>query len=149
MQTIRRLGLDEAEILLEGARRRAAEIGIPMCIAIADESGNLLAFAREDDAKPTSISIAIDKAFTSAGARNHTSFYAKVSQPGAPAWGIDGTNDGHFTAIAGGVHILESGNVVGGIGISGGNSAQDHDVAAAAVEYLSTKTPTLTTKSPA
>ncbi|MGW5382669.1 GlcG/HbpS family heme-binding protein [Nocardia sp. NPDC003963] len=149
MQTIRRLGLEEAEILVEGARRRAGEIGVAMCIAVADESGNLAAFVREDGAKPTSISIAIDKAFTAAGARNHTTFYAQVSQPGAPAWGIDGTNGGHFTAIGGGVHIVEDGGVVvGGIGISGGNSAQDHDVAVAAVDFLSARFPTLTTESP-
>jgi uncharacterized protein GlcG (DUF336 family) len=118
-----------------------------MCIAVADESGNLIAFVREDGAKVTSISIAIDKAFTAAGARNHTSFYAKVSQPGGPAWGIDGSNGGRFTAIGGGVHILEGETVVGGIGISGGTSHQDHEVAMAAVEALTATASGLTTRS--
>ncbi len=136
MQTIRRIGIPEAEILLAGARARAAEIGVPMCIAIADESGTLTLFVRDDGAKPTSVSIAIDKAFTAAGARNTTAFYGQASQPGGPTWGIDKTNGGHFTVLGGGQPVLEDGVVVGGIGISGGNAAQDDDVALAAVAHL-------------
>jgi uncharacterized protein GlcG (DUF336 family) len=149
VQTIRRLGTAEAETLVAGARARAAEIGVPMCIAVADESGTLIAFLREDGAKPTSVPIAIDKAFTAAGARNHTTFYGRVSQPGGPAWGIDKTNGGRFTAIGGGVHVLEDGAVVGGIGISGGTAHQDHDVAIAAVAHLTRSTPALATTEPA
>ena len=136
MQDVRRLGLAEAEILIAAAREHAAVIGVPMCIAVADESGNQVAFVREDGAKVTSISLAIDKAFTAAGARNHTYFYAEVSQPGGPAWGIDQSNGGRFTAIGGGVHVLEGGSVVGGVGVSGGTAHQDHDVAMAAVAAL-------------
>lgn len=149
MQDVRRLGLEEAEILVSGARKHTAAIGVPMCIAVADESGTLMAFVREDGAKVTSVSIAIDKAFTAAGARNHTAFYAGASQPGGPAWGIDGSNGGHFTAIGGGVHILENDVVVGGIGISGGTSGEDHEVAMAAVAHLHTHRPTLGTRNPA
>ena len=46
MLTIKRLSNDEANTLIEGARRKAVEIGVPMCIAIVDESGNLVAFKR-------------------------------------------------------------------------------------------------------
>src|SRR5487761_1569139 len=106
MQDVRRLGLGEAEILVAGARKHAAVIGVPMCIAVADESGTLMAFVREDGAKVTSVSIAIDKAFTAAGARNHTACYA---------------------GIGGGVHVLEGDAVDGGIGLSGGTSGQDHE----------------------
>jgi uncharacterized protein GlcG (DUF336 family) len=149
MQTIRRIGLEEAEILVAAARVRAAEIGVPMCIAVVDESGTLSAFVREDGAKVTSVPLAIDKAFTAAGARNHTTFYGKVSQPGGPAWGIAHSNDGRFSPIGGGVHLLEDGVVVGGIGISGGTAHEDHDVAMAAVAALTQQFPTLTTKEPA
>jgi uncharacterized protein GlcG (DUF336 family) len=149
MQTIRRLGLADADILVDGARRHAAQIGVPMCIAVVDESGTLIQFVREDGAKITSVSIAIDKAFTAAGARNHTAFYGKVSQPGGPAWGIDKTNGGRFTAIGGGVHVLEDGAVVGGIGISGGTAHEDQDVALAALAHLSASSPSLTTVVPA
>jgi len=149
MQTIRRLGVEDAEQLLAGARARAAEIGVPMCIAVVDESGTLISFLREDGAKITSVPLAIDKAFTAAGARNHTSFYGGVSHPDGPAWGIAHSNDGRFSPIGGGVHVLEDGVVVGGIGISGGTAHQDVDVALAAVESLSSATPSLSTVVPA
>jgi uncharacterized protein GlcG (DUF336 family) len=149
MQTIRRLGVEDAEQLIAGARARAAEIGVPMCIAVVDESGTLISFLREDGAKITSVPLAIDKAFTAAGARNHTTFYGRVSQPDGPAWGIAHSNGGRFSPIGGGVHVLEDDVVVGGIGISGGTAHEDHDVALAAVEFLGSTTPSLSTVVPA
>jgi uncharacterized protein GlcG (DUF336 family) len=136
MQTIRRIGTAEADLLVAGARARAAELGIPMCIAVTDESGTLVQFVREDGARYTSVAIAIDKAFTAAGARNPTSFYGSHSQPGGPTWGIDKTNGGHFSVIGGGLPVTENDVVVGGIGISGGTAAQDEDVASAALAHL-------------
>ncbi|MBD0860417.1 heme-binding protein [Gordonia sp. zg691] len=133
MLQISRIDLAEAKALIASATERSLEIDVPMCIAVVDESGYLVAFDRMDTAKITSVSLAVDKAFTAAGARNHTSFYGTVSQPGGPAWGINQTNDGHFNVIPGGVPIIVDGSVIGGIGISGGNSAQDDDVAAHAI----------------
>ncbi len=72
MLSIKRLSSDEAKILIEGAEEKSSEIGVPMCIAVVDESGNLVAFTRMDGAKISSISIAIDKAFTGAAARKGT-----------------------------------------------------------------------------
>ncbi|MBB3355206.1 uncharacterized protein GlcG (DUF336 family) [Rhizobium sp. BK049] len=51
MLTINRLSLADARILIEGARGRAEEIGVPMCIAVTDESGQLIAFERMDGGK--------------------------------------------------------------------------------------------------
>ncbi len=141
MLQISRIDLGEAQALVSAATERSVDIGVPMCIAIVDESGYLVSFERMDTAKITSVSIAIDKAFTAAGARNHTSFYGKVSRPDGPAWGINQTNDGRFNVIAGGVPIIVDGNVIGGIGISGGNAAQDDDVAAHAVNRAAISEP--------
>jgi uncharacterized protein GlcG (DUF336 family) len=149
MQTIRRIGLEEAELLIAAARTRSAEIGVPMCIAVADESGTLTAFVREDGAKVTSVELAVDKAFTAAGARNHTAFYGRVSKPDGPAWGIAQSNGGRYSPIGGGVHVLEDGVVVGGIGVSGGTAHEDQDVAMAALARLSEQVPSLTTQEPA
>ncbi|MGC4934097.1 GlcG/HbpS family heme-binding protein [Gordonia sp. DT30] len=135
MLQVSRIDLTEAKTLIDAATERSREIGVPMCIAVVDESGYLVAFDRMDDAKITSVSIAIDKAFTAAGARNTTAFYGGVSQPGGLAWGINQTNDGHFNVIAGGIPIIVDGRVIGGIGLSGGTSVQDDDVAAYAVEH--------------
>ncbi|WP_261338347.1 GlcG/HbpS family heme-binding protein [Rhizobium leguminosarum] len=48
MLTIKRLDLNDARALIAGARAKAEEIGVPMCIAVADESGQLIAFERMD-----------------------------------------------------------------------------------------------------
>ncbi|PPR59957.1 MAG: hypothetical protein CFH04_01868, partial [Alphaproteobacteria bacterium MarineAlpha3_Bin3] len=40
MFNIKRLGLADAQKLIKGAKRKAKRIDVPMCIAVADESGN-------------------------------------------------------------------------------------------------------------
>ena len=55
MLSINRLSLDEANILIEGAEEKSREIEVPMCIAVADESGNLIAFTRMDGAKISNV----------------------------------------------------------------------------------------------
>ena len=42
MRMIKSLDIDDAAILIAGARAKATEIGVPMCIAITDEAGNLV-----------------------------------------------------------------------------------------------------------
>lgn len=82
MLTIKRLSIEDARVLIEGARAKAEEIGVPMCIAITDESGQLMAFERMDGGKITSTIIAQDKAYTAAGAKRTTESYGVASQPG-------------------------------------------------------------------
>ncbi|MCQ8210354.1 heme-binding protein, partial [Cutibacterium acnes subsp. acnes] len=68
MMTIKRLDISDARLLIKGAADKARDIGVPMCIAVVDESGNLVAFERMDGGKTTSVIIAQDKAFTAAAA---------------------------------------------------------------------------------
>jgi uncharacterized protein GlcG (DUF336 family) len=89
MLTIKRLALSDARILIEGATKKAQEIDVPMCIAVIDESGQLVAFERMDGGKLTSAIIAQDKAYTAAGAKRTTESYGAVTQPGSPAYGIN------------------------------------------------------------
>ncbi len=69
MLTITRLDIDDAYLLIKGAREKANEIGVPMCIAVTDESGNLIAFERMNGGKAHSITVAQDKAFTAGSGR--------------------------------------------------------------------------------
>ncbi len=136
MLTIKRLSVEDARTLLQGAERKSLKIGVPMCTAVVDESGNLIAFERLNGGKVSSISIAIDKAFTAAAARNPTRFYGDNSQPGKPTWGIQGTNSGRFCVVGGGLPVVVDGAVVGGVGCSTGTAAQDEEVAQAAIDYF-------------
>lgn len=131
MLTIKRLDIDDAYTIIVAARNKADEIGVPMCIAVTDESGNLVAFERMNNGKITSIDLAIDKSFTSAGVRKSTHALGEVSQPGNPAYGLPSTLGGRMVVVAGGLPVLIDGEVVGGIGVSSGSPAQDLEVAEA------------------
>ncbi|KQX52598.1 heme-binding protein [Ensifer sp. 2YAB10] len=136
MLTIRRLSLPDARLLIEGARERAREIAVPMCIAVTDESGQLIAFERMDGGKVTSTIIAQDKAFTAAGAKRTTESYWEASQPGKPAFGINSAIGGRLMVVAGGIPVVVDGDVVGAIGVSSGTPAQDSDCAQSGIDHF-------------
>ncbi len=139
MLEIKRLSLKEAKILLEGAELKAAEMKVPMCTAIADETGNMIAFTRMDDAKITSVDIAINKAFTAAAAKRATKDYNEIAVPGKPTFGIHTTNQSRFTIIGGGIPVFDGSAIVGSVGVSGGTAAEDETVAKAAIDYFNGK----------
>ena len=59
------LTLADARRIIAAAEAKAAEIGQPMNIAVADSGGNLIAHVRMDKAWVGSIDISIKKAYTS------------------------------------------------------------------------------------
>lgn len=136
MLSIKRLSLEDARVLIAGARARAEEIGVPMCIAVTDESGQLIAFERMDGGKLTSTIIAQDKAYTAAGAKRTTESYGEVSLPGKPAYGINSAIGGRLLVVAGGIPVVVDGQVVGAIGLSSGTPAQDSECAQAGIDYF-------------
>ena len=136
MLTIKRLDQADAQLLIRGAREKATEIGVPMCIAITDESGQLMAFERMDGGKVTSTTIAQDKAFTAAGAKRATHEYGAASQPGSPAYGINSAIGGRLLVVGGGLPVTVDGEVVGGIGLSSGTPAQDLECAQAGIAFF-------------
>ena len=140
MLTVRRLDITDARRILAAAALHAAKIGVPMCTAVVDDAGVLIAFERLDGGKVSSVPIAIDKAFTAATARKTTAFYGDEANPGSPGWRINGTNGGRFSTIGGGVPVVADGAVVGGIGVSSGTADQDIEVAEAALSHFMQET---------
>ncbi|AMQ88540.1 MULTISPECIES: GlcG/HbpS family heme-binding protein [Marinobacter] len=136
MLTIHRLDLEDARLLIKGASEKARDIGVPMCIAVVDESGNLVAFERMDGGKTTSVIIAQDKAFTAAAARKATHEYNAANVPGNLAFGIHTEVGGRLSTVGGGLPVLVNGEVVGGIGLSSGTPQQDMDCAQAGIDYF-------------
>ncbi|SCB37659.1 GlcG/HbpS family heme-binding protein [Rhizobium hainanense] len=135
MQNILRLDLEDARLIVAGAERHAQKIAVPVCIAITDESGQLVAFIRMQGGKVTSSTIAIDKAFTAAGAKKATHDYGVASQPGAPAYGISSAIGGRLIVVAGGLPVVFENEVVGGVGVSSGTPSQDQEIAQAGIDY--------------
>lgn len=130
---IKRLSLADAQKLIKGAKRKAKRIDVPMCIAVADESGNLIAFERMDGAKILSVGLSADKAFTAAISKRPTHEYNEICQPGNLANGIHTSSGGQFSIVGGGFPVVIRNTVVGAIGLSGGAVEQDMECAEAAV----------------
>ncbi len=128
---------EQAQIMLDAAIVKAEEINKPMVIAIVDESGQLKSFRRMDGAALISIGVAQDKAYSAvANAWGHATheFYDHIKKNPATLIGIP--HIPRYMVIGGGFPIKINGEVVGGIGVSGGNADQDITVAKAALEVL-------------
>lgn len=123
--------LADAKRIIEAAEKKAAEIGQPMNIAVADEGGNLVSHVRMDGAWLGSIDISIKKAYTSRAFDIATKDLAEHSQSGGQFFGIHASNNGKIMVFAGGIPLKKDGKVVGAIGVSGGSGEQDHSVAEA------------------
>lgn len=141
MKRVPRLTLDDAKLMVAAAEKKAVEIGVDMDIAIADDGGNLLMFQRMDNARVTSITIAIDKAFTAGAARKSTRAYGEAAGPGDPVFGINSSIRGRFMTIAGGLPIFVDDEPVGAIGCSSGSPDQDEEVAQAGLDALMASLP--------
>jgi uncharacterized protein GlcG (DUF336 family) len=122
-----------AQNIVQAARVKAHQIGVPMNIAVVDEGNNLAAFARMDGAWLGSIDIAQNKAYTARAFDMETRELAPLAQPGGPLYGIEASNDGRLIVFAGGIPLTYRGRVVGAIGVSGGSVEQDQEVAEAGV----------------
>jgi uncharacterized protein GlcG (DUF336 family) len=123
--------LEDARRVITAAEKKAAEIGQPMNIAVADEGGNLVTHVRMDNAWIGSIDIAQKKAFTSRAFDISTKDLAAHSQSGGQFFGIHASNNGKIMIFAGGIPLKKEGRVVGAVGVSGGSGEQDDAVAEA------------------
>jgi uncharacterized protein GlcG (DUF336 family) len=126
--------LDTATGLIEAAQEKATEIGVPMCMAVVDDGANLVAFRRMDGALIGSIDIARNKAYTAVALQSPTGAIGEAAQPGAELYGIETTNDGRIVSFGGGFPLERDGEIVGGIGVSGGAVEEDETVASAGVD---------------
>ncbi len=128
--------IENAEKAIQAAVKKAVELNTQMCIAVMDSGANLKAFYRMDDAWVGSIDIAMKKAKTSCFFGMPTGQIGALSQPGAPLYGIEHSNDGLIT-FPGGLPIVDDeGVLVGAIGVSGSSVENDHLVAEAGAQVI-------------
>ena len=139
MISVKRLSIEDARILIEGAREKSAEIGLPMCIAVTDDSGNLIAFERMNGGKAHSVVVAQDKAFTAGAARKATHEYNAANTPGNLAFGIHTEHGGRVSTVGGGLPVIVDGECLGGIGASSGTPQQDMEVSQAGIDHFLAK----------
>jgi uncharacterized protein GlcG (DUF336 family) len=143
MHTVYRLTLADALIMLEAAEAEAERIGVRETLCISDEGAHPIALHRMTGARLTGVEIAIAKAFTAAGHQRATHLFNEPPNgpalPGNEAFGIQQTHPGRFAVFVGGFPIVHQGQVVGGVGVSGGNGEQDTACGAAALAAFESK----------
>lgn len=132
-----KLTLEGAELVLAAAQARAVEIKVPMDIAVVDDGAHLLAFARMDGAKLSSVEIAIRKAQGAAIRRLPTAPARTGEEVNVVlSMGLALATQGRQIPVRGGIPLLVDGVCVGAIGVSNGTEDQDVDVAQAGARAL-------------
>lgn len=133
--TRKTIDLDTAAKAIKAAKKKAEDLGLAMCIAVTDESGDLKAFHRMDGAPKLSVDIASNKAYTSAafGIPTHV-WYDFIKNDPPLLHGI--THTPRLVIFGGGYPIKEEGEMIGAIGISGGHYTQDMECARAALDAI-------------
>jgi glc operon protein GlcG len=119
-----RLTYAGARLIIDAAIEASDAIRVPMSVAVVDDAGHMIAFARMDGAKFHSFHTALAKARTAAS-------YGK------PSWDIDETvgvrlalaSEGTITALKAGIPLKVNGVTVGGLGVASGTADEDVEVA--------------------
>ena len=122
-----------ARKIIEASEAGARAMKTSVTIAVSDAGGHLVALARMDGASFGSLTSAQRKAYTGAGLAMSTAILEKAIVA-VPAL-VSALGDG-FTLLGGGLPIVKGGQLIGAIGIAGGSSEQDSQIAAAGLTAL-------------
>jgi uncharacterized protein GlcG (DUF336 family) len=128
------ISLEQARKVSAAAQAEALRQGWRMVVAIVDSGGHLVLLERMDNAQFGSVQVAQDKARSAVAFRRPTKAFHDMVAAGGE--GLRMLVMSGAVPIDGGLPIIVNGSVIGGIGISGGTSAQDGQVAAAGLAVL-------------
>jgi cob(I)alamin adenosyltransferase len=131
----RHLSLDLALALLARVRDEAEARDLSLAAAVVDSAGHILAGQRMDGAALGAMRLAVGKAFTAASWATPTGEFGRSTQPGGDDWGWN-TTDERIVVYAGGIPLLVDGDLVGGLGASGGTAREDEECVAVAASVL-------------
>ena len=126
------ISLEDAKKVVAGAEAEMKKNNWNLVIAVVGPSGDLVYLQKADLAAVASVTVALEKAKTSATFRAPSkAFMDRLANGETYLLRLPGA-----TPVAGGVPIIMGGKVVGAIGISGASSLQDHQAAQAGVDAL-------------
>lgn len=125
------LTLEDCKKISAAAEAEARKNNWNVCIAILDDGGHLLHLARMDGATPANARIAVEKGRTSAETRRSTANWQErvAKRP-------EMLRMPNVTPVQGGLPIVVDGTCVGGVGVSGVQSHEDEQIAAAGIKAL-------------
>ena len=118
------LSHQDAAKIVSAIQAELEKNGKGAAVAVVDEHGALLAFLRTDGCRLSSITIAMNKAYTAARECKES----KAVGEGSRQKGFPMTNFGELRYVTwgGGVPIAYRGKVIGAVGVSG--LAEDEDI---------------------
>lgn len=125
------LTLEGAKNIVAAAEAEARKNNWNMAYAIVDVSGGLVLFHKGDGARPSNVDFAIAKARTAARYQRPTKVLDSMVTSGRVQFLASDA-----LPIEGGVPIVVDGQVIGAVGVSGGTSAQDAQVAMSGIAAL-------------
>ena len=132
MKTRPLLTLDDCLKISAAAEAEARRNQWNVAIAILDDGGHLLHFARMDGATPANAAIAVDKARTAAVSRRASGVWEKLVKDGRTGM----LNMPGILPVQGGLPIVADGTCIGGVGVSVVQSHQDDQIAQAGIDAL-------------
>ena len=125
---------EQARKAVSAALAEARANNWAMAAAVVDPAGILVYFEKMDDTQNASPRIAIDKAKSAALFKRSTkTFQDSVERGGI---GLRVTKLRGAIPVEGGVPLVINGQIVGGLGISGGTAEQDGQCAKAATDAM-------------
>src|SRR6478735_9940132 len=107
---------------------------VPVTVTVIDLHGNVVLTHRMTGAPAFSLELAERKAYTSALVGLRTADLVPLVQPGEALYPLLAVSGGRYSAIGGGVPVTSDGQVIAGVGVSGGTVEQDVAVIEAAVK---------------
>ena len=124
------LSLDQTRRAMEAMLDKATQdLAHPVAIAIVDDNGDIMDFARMDRCRKGPQRMAMRKAYTCAiSGQDSKDYAARMASQGRT---VAEMGDPMLAAVQGGVVILHpsSGSIMGGIGVSGLAAQEDEDLA--------------------
>jgi len=106
---------------------------LPVAVTVIDIHGNIVLQQRMTGAPLFSLELSERKAYTSALIRVRTADLVPLVQPGAPLFALLSVSGGRYSAMGGGVPLSHEGEIIGGVGVSGGTTEQDIAIVEAAL----------------
>ena len=98
---------------------------VPVAVCVMDIHGNVILKHRMSGAPTFSIDISERKAYTSALVGIRTADMSPLVQPGQALFPLMGLSEGRYCSMGGGVPLTKDGQLVAGVGVSGGSVEQD------------------------
>ncbi|MCH8744457.1 MAG: heme-binding protein [Chloroflexi bacterium] len=127
--------LEAAQKAIDAAAKKAQEIGVPMAVAVCDPDGTLKAFSRMDGAALLAVRIAQQKAWTAISFGLPTQGLWEFIKDDPPLL-HSLPHQENMILFGGGNPIFIDGQMIGGIGVSGGHYSQDQECADAGLAVL-------------